>query len=134
MELTEDTFLIYAAQHYTTPQLSTEEFEADINRIKCVRRLFAAYNKTGKINARLALNHIIIVYNCFETDAATRMLFFKLEGFLTTLKPFLVYLNYWPSGPIVTRKGMTPIPDSDIPLDLEVLNQLRDITWQSREQ
>ena len=45
MELTDDTFLIYAAKHYDNPQCSShEEFEEDLKRIQYLKRLFNRYS------------------------------------------------------------------------------------------
>ena len=79
MELTEQTFLIYASKHYDNPQCSSyEEFEDDLKRIQYLKRLFNRYEGSGELKERLILNHIIVLYNCFGL-AATNILFLKLE-------------------------------------------------------
>ena len=67
---------------------------------------------------RLILNHLIIFYNVFDMDAATKMLFYKMEDkFKPLLKTFLVYLNYLPKDHVYTR----------VPMDTKVIEILRRI-------
>jgi hypothetical protein len=74
----DDVFLQYAMDNYINPSCSgKEEFEEDINRIKYVKRLFGRYFSTGELKERLILNHIIIFYNVFDMEAATKMLFYR---------------------------------------------------------
>ena len=68
---------------------------------------------------RLLLNHIIIFYNVFGIEAATNILFYKLEEeFWPVLKTFLVYLNYFPENDAEKVK---------IPLDPFVIESLRNV-------
>jgi len=47
MELTEETFLLYAAKYYENPQCSSyEEFEDDLKRIQYLKRLFNRYESS----------------------------------------------------------------------------------------
>lgn len=95
--LAEDTFLLYAAKHYNNIGcFDTEEFFADLKRFKYLKRLFNKYKETGDLKERLILNHIIILYNIFGIEPATRMLFFRLSGHYDCLKPFLDFLGYMP--------------------------------------
>ena len=116
-EFDDDAFMIYAMQSYINPACSgKEEFEEDINRIKYIKRLFGRYNSTGELKERLILNHIIILYNVFEMEAATKMLFYRMEEkFKPLLKTFLVYLNYLPEDEQYVR----------IPMDTKVIQILR---------
>ena len=113
----DDIFLVYAMDNYKNPSCSgREEFEEDINRIKYIKRLFGRYMSTGELKERLILNHIIIFYNVFEMEAATRMLFHRMEDkFKPLLKTFLVYLNYLPDDETYVR----------IPMDTKVVSILR---------
>ena len=93
--LTHDNFLLYAAKHYISPHYIEQEFFADLKRIKYIKRLIQKYHGHNELKERLILNHIILVYNVFETVPCTRMLFLKVgESNYTVLKTFLVYLNY----------------------------------------
>jgi hypothetical protein len=96
-KLDETNFILYAARHYDISGcLDTEEFFNDLKRFKYLKRLLNKYQETGELKERLILNHIIILYNVFGVTAATRMLFFRLEGLHSYLKPFLMFLGYLP--------------------------------------
>ena len=48
MNLTDDSFIIYAAKHYDTKRSSsTEEFHDDLKRIQYLKRLFQRYEDDG---------------------------------------------------------------------------------------
>ena len=95
--LTEQNFSLFAAQSYNNPScLDVLEFQEDLNRIKYLKRLFKRYHEKGDLKERLVINHLVVLYNVFDRDAATRMLVFKLENYLHYLKPFLVMMGYWP--------------------------------------
>jgi len=113
----DDAFQEYAMQNYKNPSCSgREEFEEDINRIKYIKRLFGRYLSTGELKERLILNHIIIFYNVFEMEAATKMLFFRMEDkFKPLVKTFLVYLSYLPDDEAYVR----------VPMDTKVIQILR---------
>jgi hypothetical protein len=73
------------------------EFESDYKRTKYLKRLFRRYKLTGELRERLILNHIILLYNVFGVEPATRILFFRIdEKDYDVLKTFLLYLNYMP--------------------------------------
>lgn len=127
--LNETNFLLYAAKHYDNPScFDTMEFYEDLNRFKYLKRLFSRYDDTKELKERLILNHIIIIYNLFGTEAATRMLFFKLKEYHHYLVPFLVFLNFCPDR----VSGILPEGDiitSNIILDQDIIKALRRI-WQ----
>ncbi len=95
-DLNEKNFLLYAMQHYENPQcVEVEEFNDDLKKIKYIKRLFNQYAIEGVLKERLLLNHIIVFYNVFSVEAATRILFYKLEeNIWPMLKTFLFYLVY----------------------------------------
>ena len=96
MKLGESTFLLYAAKHYDNPHChDVSEFEEDLKRFQYLRKLFGRYKQFGDLKERLILNHLIIIYNCFGTNA-TDMLFMKLDEYHEYLKPFVEYLNFMP--------------------------------------
>ena len=99
-ELNKDNFLFFAIRNYENPTASTqEEFEEDLKRFKYVKRWLKKYHDSGEINSHLLLNHIIIIFNCWN-EAAIPMLFHKIDGdYWTYLKSFLVYLNRIPEYP-----------------------------------
>lgn len=96
MNLTESTFLLYAAQKYENPQCADiSEFDEDLKRFQYLRKLFGRYRQDDDLKERLILNHLIIIYNVFGPDA-TDMLFMKLHEYHEYLKPFVEYLNFMP--------------------------------------
>jgi len=127
-KLDETNFLLYAAKHYDNPScFDTLEFYEDLNRFKYIKRLFSRYEESGELKERLILNHIIIIYNLFGVEAATRLLFFKLKGFYHCLKPFLVMLNYLPDKVAGIGIDGKNIITSDIIMDPGIVNSLREI-------
>ena len=124
-DLNEKNFLLYAMHHYDNPQcVEVEEFNDDLKRIKYIKRLFNQYATDGVLKERLLLNHIIVFYNVFSVEAATRILFFKLEEEVwPMLKTFLFYLNFLPNK-IESINGKT-ILTTDIPMDQGIVDSLR---------
>jgi hypothetical protein len=126
-KLDDSNFFLYAAQHYDNPCFDTTEFNDDLNRFKYLKRLFNRYEETGELKERLVLNHLTILYNVFGVEATTRMLFFKLEGYYTFLKPFLVLLNYMPEKILNIGPDSKTILSTDIALDDKIVEMLRKI-------
>lgn len=123
-QLDEANFILFAAKHYDNPQChDTVEFFDDLKRFKYLKRLFGKYEESGELRERLILNHLIILYNVFG-DQATRMLFFKLEGYHSYLKPFVVMLGFMPDKIQITTE---PIYSSSIPMDPVIVDVLRKI-------
>lgn len=125
-DLNEDNFLLYAIKTYNSPHCIMSEFESDFKRTKYIKRLIRKYKLTNKLKDRLILNHIILLYNVFLPEAATRILFFKIdENDYDVLKTFLIYLNYMPD--VVKGINGKDIFSSDIFIDMNVANHLRQI-------
>ena len=124
-DLNEKNFLLYAMQHYENPQcVEVEEFNDDLKKIKYIKRLFNQYAIEGVLKERLLLNHIIVFYNVFSVEAATRILFYKLEeNIWPMLKTFLFYLNFLPDK-IESINGRTIIT-TEIPMDQGIVDSLR---------
>ena len=101
----------------------TAEFYDDLKRFKYIKRLFIKYQEYGELRERLILNHITILYNVFGLKT-TELLFFKLEGYHSYLKPFLVLLARMPDK---IKYGNKVIYSSDIPMDIGIVNTLRKI-------
>jgi len=117
-QLDNENFELFAAKYYDNPTcLSTEEFYEDLAKFKYVVRLFRRYRENGKIQERLLLNHLIIIYNVFQIQAATRMLFYRVDKDLWyALKTFLIFLNYLPNNTY-----------QDISVDLNIAKKLNEI-------
>ena len=117
-KLTPDNIMMFAMKHYDNPScVDSKEFLDDMKRFKYLKRLFRKYDTSGTLKVRLILNHIIVLANVFGVDASSTLLFFKIEKkHWSTLKTFLVYLNYMPENDL-----------KDIATDIKVLKELRDI-------
>ena len=123
-DLNDANFMMYAIKCYDTPNCVTSEFQEDFNRIFLVKKLFTKYLNSGELNVRLILNHIVIIYNVFGVEAATRILFFQLkEDHYSLLKPFLIMLNFMPD--VVYGIEGKNIRSADVPLDGEIVKCLR---------
>ena len=124
--LDDSNYNLLAAKAYSCPGCASEqEFLQDLARIKSIARLFGKYSKTGDLNERLVLNHIIVLYNVFDHQMLTRMLVFKLGDYLHYLKPFLVLIGYWPER-IVGIDG-TDIIGTEVSMDSVIIEKLRKI-------
>jgi hypothetical protein len=122
-KLTENNFLLFAMHHYDNPQChSVVEFEEDMKRFLYLKKLFTRYSQNEELRERLILNHIIVLYNIFG-DAATTMLFYKLEEkYWRSLVTFLVYLDRMPEE--ISQYGISL---SEVELDETVIKALRKI-------
>ena len=91
-------------------------FRPFLTFFKYLKRLLKRYEMQGDLQERLILNHLITFYNVFESSAATRILFFKIEReYHSALKTFLIYINKMPEEM------------HHITLDEKVVKTLRDI-------
>ena len=125
-DLNDDNIIMYAMKAYNSPHCILSEFESDLKRTKYLKRLFRRYKITKTLKERLILNHLILLYNVFGVEPATRILFFKIdESDYDVLKTFLIYLNYMPEK----VKGIRgrDYNSSDILIDMNVADILRRI-------
>ena len=123
-DLNNENFMIFAIKAYNKPNCVMSEFYEDLKRIKYVKRLFIKYHKNKEIKERLVINHLIVIYNVFGANSATRILFYKVdEKYYTILKTFLIFLNYMPKY-VIGIRGKN-IRSSDIPVDLKLADILR---------
>ena len=124
MKLEESTFLLYAAKYYDNPHChDISEFEEDLKRFQYIRKLLNRFAQYGDLKERLILNHVIVIYNCFGTNA-TSMLFMKLEEHHELVKPFIEFLNYMPE--IIEYNG-TIINSNSIISNQEITKKLQEI-------
>ncbi len=132
--LTEDNFFSYCMKMYDNPSCKgLSEFHDDLKHLKYLIRLFKRYQRKGIIEPlwlRLTLNHLIILYNVFPVEAATKILFYRIDKSLwTILKTFLVYLNFIEPDMVVrppNGKGKV-VYVTDIKLDKNLITELRKI-------
>ena len=97
-ELNEDNIQLFAAKYYDNPNCEgVEEFYEDLNRIKYLMRLFGKYDRDKELKERLIINHLVILYNVFDSRALTRILRYRLSSYEVYLKTFLFYLGQWPN-------------------------------------
>jgi hypothetical protein len=102
------------------------EFKEDMKRFNYLKRLFRRYRKDGEMKERLIINHLMVIYNVFGVEVATRMLFYKMnKEDYGTLKTFLLFLNYMPNV-VYGIKGHN-IHSSDISVDMMIAEKLREI-------
>ena len=126
-DLNEGNFLMFAMKEYNNIQCTDiEEFYDDLKKIKYIKRLFNIYKNDGQLKERLILNHLIVFYNVFPTQAGTRILFYKIEEhFWPMLKTFLIFLERMPDK-IESIRGKT-ILSPEIKLDEGIVTRLRTI-------
>ncbi len=115
--LTDENFVLYAMKYYDNPHCrGVNEFNDDLKKFKYLKRLFRKYKAGGGLKERLILNHIIVIYNLFGNEAATNMLFFKIDRkYWSQLKSFLIYLHLMPPDNLIVE------------VDEDVLQSLRKI-------
>lgn len=120
-------FVIYAAKHYDNPQCFEDiEFYEDLSRFKYLKRLFNRYEENGDLKERLIINHLIVLYNVFGNEA-TKLLFFKLEGYYHILKPFILLLGRLPDKVNGIGIENKTIHTNDIIMDKKIVETLRKI-------
>ena len=117
-ELTPENINMFAMKHYDNPSCVDEaEFLDDLKRFRYLKRLFRKYDTSKEFKSRLIINHIIILANVFGIDAATTLLFFKIDKqHWSILKTILIFLNYMPEKDMI-----------DIEIDQNVMEELKRI-------
>jgi len=95
-KLNDTTFTLYAMQNYYNPVcIDAEEFYQDLKRFKYIKRLLSRYFDTEVLAVNLILNHLIILFNIFGSEAGLKMIEYKLinDDSLPIIKPFLIHLK-----------------------------------------
>ena len=100
---------------------ATEEYYDDLRRFQHLKRVFKRYEEDDDLKVRLILNHLTVIYNCFGAGATT-MLFYRLEEYHKSLKPFVVMLGYLPE---IIEYSDKKLITSEIPLDQTIVDELR---------
>lgn len=125
-DLTSENFLLYAVKAYDKPNCIMSEFKEDMKRFNYLKRLFRRYRKMGELRERLVINHLVVIYNVFGVEVATRMLFYKMsKDDYSALKTYLIFLNYMPT--VVHGIKGQDIISSEIPVDMKIAEVLREI-------
>jgi len=125
-DLNDDNVLFYAIKAYDRPNCIMSEFNDDMKRFNYLKRLFQRYRKKNDLRMQLVLNHLVVLYNVFGPEVATRLLFYKVtRDDYPALKTFLLFLNYMPER-VRGIKGKDII-SSDISVDMAIAEELRQI-------
>ena len=125
-DLTTENIMMYAIKAYDRPNCIMSEFKDDMKRFNYLKRLFRRYRKVDELREQLVINHIVVLYNVFGPEVATRLLFFKMsKDDYPALKTYLLFLSIMPER-IKGIKGHD-ILSSDIPIDMKVAQALRDL-------
>ena len=122
--LTSENIMIYAVKAYDKPNCIMSEFTEDMKRFNYLKRLFKRYRKLNELREQLVLNHLVVIYNVFGPEVATRLLFFKMaKDDYSALKTYLLFLSCMPEK-VRGIKGHDII-SSDIPVDMKIAETLR---------
>ena len=125
-DLNVNNVLLYCMKAYDKPNCIMSEFKEDMKRFNYLKRLFRRYRKMDDLRERLVINHLVVVYNVFGVDVATRMLFYKIsKDDYSALKTYLLFLNYMPA--VVHGIKGQDIISSEIPVDMKIAEVLREI-------
>lgn len=125
-DLNSENILLYAVKAYDRPNMLMSEFKEDMKRFNYLKRLLKRYRKDGEMRDRLVVNHLVVLYNVFGIEVATRLLFYKmLKEDYSALKTYLLFLNYMPN--VVRGIKGQDIISSDIPVDMQIAEVLRQI-------
>jgi hypothetical protein len=125
-DLTNENIMLYLVKAYDRPNCIMSEFKDDMKRFNYLKRLFKRYRKLGELREQLVLNHLVVLYNVFGPEVATRTLFFKMsKDDYSTLKTYLLFLSYMPER-VRGIKGQDII-SSDVPVDMVVAQTLRNL-------
>ena len=125
-DLSNENVMIYAMKVYDKPNCIMSEFKEDMKRFNYLKRLFRRYSKVGEMRERLVLNHLVVLYNVFGIEAATRLLFFKMaKSDYSALKTYLLFLSCMPD--VVRGIKGQDILSSEISVDMGIAEILREI-------
>tara|TARA_R110002153_G_scaffold176231_1_gene329476 strand:+ start:19 stop:399 length:381 start_codon:yes stop_codon:yes gene_type:complete len=117
--LTDENFELFAVRNYYNPVcVDAEEFYEDLKRFKYVKRLITRYVDGDTPPVNLILNHLVVIFNVYGTEAALKMLDYKIQSghHRSIIKPFLIYLR---------RIDNTKY--TGIPMDPTIVQELRNI-------
>lgn len=115
--LTDENYIGVAMHHYDNIQCNIiEEFQNDMYRIVCIKKLIDKYVVSKNINLRLLLNHIIVLHNSFGQLSVDLLRLRLGEKHYPVVKTVLVFLKY-----------MEADNWNDVQQDSYIFNELRRI-------
>ena len=118
--------MLYLVKAYDKPNCIMSEFNDDMKRFNYLKRLFQRYRKYNELREQLVLNHLVVLYNVFGPEVATRLLFFKMtKDDYSALKTYLLFLSCMPDR-VRGVKGHDII-SSEIPVDMRIAQALRNL-------
>ena len=119
--ITRENFVQNALRSYDNPRCRTlEQFENDVKQFSNLKKLLKQ-DKVDNNFVQLVLNNIVYLFNMFEPDTCTKMLFFKIrKEHWQKLKTYLIFLNKMPDN-----IDGTNLNDSDIKLCPKIAAVLR---------
>jgi hypothetical protein len=119
--LNESNFLQFAMRHYARPSCtSLNDFNDDLQRIKHLKKLLNKIINGKPVKIQLVLNHMTILYNVFDMNACTAMLFYKVDSqYWSILKTILTHFNIMPD--FIPELG---IVTTSIKIDENILKEL----------
>ena len=124
--LTNDNIMIFAMKAYDKPNCIMSEFKEDMKRFNYLKRLFKRYRKLGELREQLVLNHLVVLYNVFGPEVATKLLFFQMsKDDYSALKTYLLFLSCMPEK-VKGIKGHDII-SSEISVYMTIAHELRQI-------
>lgn len=99
-ELNSDNYILFAIKNYENPHSVTkEDFFEDLKRFKLIKKIYKKYVTDKKINIKLLINHLLVVYNVFG-EASTPLLFYNIESkYWSLVKTTIIYLGRFPEYP-----------------------------------
>ena len=97
MVIDNSNFVQYAISAFDDPQCKTlEQFNDSVHKFSLIKKLLKV-EKTESEFIRLTLNNIVLLYNVFDCEKCTKMLFFKVrKQHWYKLKTYLLFLGHMP--------------------------------------
>jgi len=124
--LTSDNIMLYCMKAYDKPNMLMSEFTDDMKKFNYLKRLFQRYRKYDELREQLVINHLVVLYNVFGPEVATRLLFYKIpKEDYSALKTYLLFLSCMPE--VVRGIKGHDIHSSNIPVDMKIAETLRKI-------
>ena len=115
MIISEGNFLQIAMRYYNNSSMNTiEEFNQDLNRSRLIQRQFKKYKVSGKINARLLINHLICFTNVFGSVSEKLLKYIIDEEYHKQLYALLFVFNYVADLPIEVDEYLVELISKEI--------------------